>query len=181
MQTPLERVQGKTLKEIGHVLRSCFSWNARGVSIPDWRRIRIVEDYSKGDESKKEEMEALLEWAMGSPSELELHLARKSPSTISQWAVRHGRRLCPDAEVLIKNKAKDKVGLLDYCTHFGILLDDVAKITLKAAFGEQSPGEQAYIRKIEHTKGKVKEFLEQMVGNGNLDPGTSVKDLLETL
>lgn len=141
----------------------------------------MIRVYSQGDPEKAEECQALIDWALNNTQELEVFMAKRSPSTASLWAIRIGRRLCKEAEDIVKEKAKDRSTLLDYCTHFGIVLDSTAKITLKAAFDEGSLREQAYIRKVEHTKKKTKEFLEQMIGIGMVDPSMTVKDLIETL
>lgn len=184
MQTPLERAQSRTLKEISSVLSVLHRWGdsnyARSSSF-QWRRDQMVKSYSQNEPEKAAECLALMEWAMNNPQELEVFMAKRSPSTASTWAIRSGRRLCREAEDIVKEKAKDRSTLLDYCTHFGIVLDVTSKITLKAAFEEGSLREQAYIKKIEHTKKRTKEFLEQMVGIGMVDPGITVKDLIETL
>ena len=184
MQTPLERAQARTLKEISSVLSVLYRWGdsdyARSSSF-QWRRDQMVNVYSRNDPDKAEECKALMEWAMNNQHELEVFMARRSPSTAANWSVRSGRRLCREAEDIVKEKAKDRSTLLEYCTHFGIVLDSTSKITLKAAFEEGSRREQEYIRKIEHTKKRTKEFLEQMIGIGEIDPGITVKDLIETL
>lgn len=141
----------------------------------------MVNAYSRNDPEKAEECLALMDWAVNNQQELEVYMAKRSPSTAANWAVRSGRRLCKEAEDIVKEKAKDRSTLLDYCCHFGIVLDSTAKITLKAAFEDGSRREQAYIKKIEHTKKKTKEFLEQMVGIGMVDPEMTVKDLIQNL
>lgn len=184
MQTPLERAQGRTLKEISSVLSTLHRWGdsdyARSGSF-QWRRDQMVRAYSQDNPEKAEECLALMDWAMNNQQELEVFMAKRSPGTAANWAVRSGRRLCKEAEDIVKDKAKDRSTLLDYCCHFGIVLDSTAKITLKAAFDEGSLREKAYIKKIEHTKKKTKEFLAQMVGIGQIDPGMTVKDLIENL
>jgi hypothetical protein len=181
--TTLEKAKARTLKEISVVLRSCYSWNARGVSLAhtQWIQERHVKNYSQGDPQKAEECKALIQWAFGNPEELELYMAGRSPSSVSQWAVSHNRRLCREAEALVKQKAKDRSTLLDYCSHFGIVLDDLTKVTMKAAFEQGSLRETAYVKKIELTKKRTKEFLEQLVAIGHLDSGITVRQLIETL
>lgn len=184
MQTPLERAKSRTLKEISSVLGVLHRWGdsdyARSSSF-QWRRDQMVKEYSKDDPGKAEECLALMEWGMNNQQELEVYMAKRSPSTVANWSVRSGRRLCKEAEEIVKEKASDRGTLLDYCCHFGIVLDSTAKITLKAAFEDGSRREKAYIKKIEHTKKKTKEFLEQMVGIGMVDPEMKIKELIETL
>lgn len=184
MSEALERAKARTLKEISSILSTLHRWGnsdyARSSSF-EWRRDQMVKEYSRNDRAKEEECKALMDWAMNNQQELEIYMARRSPSTAANWAVRSGRRLCKEAEDIVKDKAKDRSTLLDYCCHFGIVLDSTAKITLKAAFSEDSAREKAYIKKIEYTKKKTKEFLSQMVGIGQIDPEMAVKDLIETL
>jgi hypothetical protein len=184
MQTPLERAQGRTLKEISSVLSTFHRWGdsdyARSSAF-QWRRDQMVKEYSRNDPEKAAECLALMEWAVNNQQELEVYMAKRSPSTAANWSVRSGRRLCKEAEDIVKEKAKDRSTLLDYCCHFGIVLDSTAKITLKAAFEDGSSREKAYIKKIEHTKKKMKEFLEQMVGIGMVDQEMKVKDLIQNL
>ena len=110
-----------------------------------------------------------------------VYLAGRSPSTITKWAISYNRRLCPAAEKIIKDKAGDRSKLLDYCSHFGVLLDDVSKVTMKAAFGENAGREQAYIKKMDFMKKRIKEFLGQMVKTGQVGSDVTVGELIETL
>lgn len=183
MQTPLERAQGRTLKEITGILRLAYCYAGRDPNnfASSWKMNRLSKDYSKDDEERQREVEELFAWGVGNPRELEVYMAGRSPGTVSRWAISWNRRLCDEAESIVKGKAGDRSTLLDYCSHFGILLDDVSKVTMKAAFGEGSQREKAYIRKMEHTKKKIKEFLGQMVRTGQLDSGVTVGDLIETL
>lgn len=179
MQTLLERAKSRTLKEITGILRMAYRW--RGLdpnTISSWSMDRISKEY-KGTEDREKEIKELFHWGVLNPDELEVYVAGRSPVSIAQWSVGHNRRLCTEAEDIVKEKAKGRSTLLDYCSHFGILLNDVSSITMKAAFGEKSHREKAYIRKIEHTKGKIKEFISQMVANGELDPATTVRELME--
>jgi hypothetical protein len=180
--TPLEKAKERTLKEVSPVLRACYSWAVRNSDITrsSWYTARLVKLYAKDDPEREKECMALIEWGHGNLQELEVYMAGRSPSTASLWAVRHNRRLCPEAEKIVKEKAKDRSTLLDYCSHFGIVLDSTSKITLKAAF-EGSAREKEYIRKIELTKKRTKEFLEQMVGIGQVDSSITVKELIESL
>jgi len=179
--TPLERAKSRTLKEIGGVLRHCHSWAIRNIDLTrsNWYKDRLVQNYSGGDSEKAKECEELIQWAHKNLVELEVYMAGRSPSSIAQWSLRSNRRLCPDAEKIIKEKAKDRSTLLDYCSHFGIILDDLTKVTMKAAFQENSRRETAYIKKIQLTKKKTKEFLSQMVNIGEINSGMTVKELLE--
>lgn len=183
MQTPLERTKSRTLKEITGILRLAHNYRGNDPSVfgASWRMSRISKEYSKGDPEREKEVEELFRWGIQNPDELEVYIAGRSPGTIARWAVSWNRRLCPEAEKIVKGKAADRSTLLDYCSHFGILLDDVSKVTLKAAFGQDSRREKAYIKKMEHTKRKLKEFLGQMVNVGGVDPAISVKELLEAL
>lgn len=141
----------------------------------------MVKDYSQNDPDKAAECLALMDWAVNNQHELEVFMAKRSPGTAANWSIRSGRRLCKEAEDIVKEKAKDRSTLLDYCSHFGIVLDSTAKITLKAAFEDGSSREKAYIKKIEHNKKRTKEFLEQMVGIGMVDQEMKVKDLIQNL
>lgn len=179
--TPLERAKGRTLKEINNVLCWAYRWGGSDTAGSSWRRDRLRLDYAKGDASREEECLALFDWARENPEELEVYLAGRSPSTITKWAISYNRRLCPAAEKIVKDKAGDRSTLLDYCSHFGVLLDDVSKVTMKAAFGEDPAREKAYIRKMDFMKKRIKEFLEQMVRTGHLDSGLTVGELIETL
>ena len=183
MQTPLERAKSRNLKDITGILRLAHAYAGRDPSTygSTWRLTQLKKVYSKGDLEKEGEVEELFRWGVQNPAELEVYMAGRSPGTASKWAISWNRRLCPDAEKIVKDKAGDRSTLLDYCSHFGILLDDVSKITMKAAFAEGSLREKAYIRKMEHTKRKLKEFLGQMVANGDVDPCVTVKELMEAI
>lgn len=183
MQTPLERAKSRTLKEITGILRLAHAYAGQDPVAygSGWRMNRISKEYSNGDNEKQREVEELFAWGMRNPQELEVFMAGRSPGTVSRWAISWNRRLCEEAEKIVKGKAGDRSTLLDYCMHFGILLDDVSKVTMKAAFAEDSRREKAYIKKMEHTKKKIKEFLGQMVKTGQLDSGVTVGELIETL
>lgn len=180
MQTPLERAKSRTLKDIKGILRISYRHRGddpRSVFMPSWMWSRI----SKSDPGFKDEAIELYTWGVRNPDELEVYIAGRSPVTVAEWATRRGRRLCPEAENIIRGKAGDRSTLLDYFIHFGILLGDISKVTMKAAFDDKSHREKAYIRKIQHTKSKIKEFIGQMVSNGDLDPETTVEELMEKL
>jgi hypothetical protein len=179
--TLLENAKGRTLKEISGVLRACYRWAITNSdpSKSSWYKSRLIQTYSNGDTEKEKECEELIQWGHKNLTELEVFMAGRSPGTIAQWSVSNNRRLCPEAEKIVKDKAKDRSTLLDYCSHFGVVLDDLTRVTMKAAFQENSRRETAYIKKIELTKKKTKEFLSQMVNIGEIDPNVSVKELLE--
>jgi len=181
--TLLEKAKGRTLKEVSGMLGSCYSWAARGINIDksSWYREHLVRKFCNGNQELEGEADALLDWAYNNPTELEVYMAGRSPTTAARWAVRHNKRLCAEAEKIVKEKAKDKSTLLDYCSHFSIVIDDLTKVTMKAAFEPGSLRETAYIKKIELTKKRTKEFLSQMVSIGQLDSSITVKELIETL
>ena len=183
MNTPLERAKKRTLKEVTGILRLAYAYAGQNPSnyTSSWRVSQLIKVYSQGDPEREKEIGELFHWGVQNPHELEVYMAGRSPGTVSKWSISWNRRLCPEAEKIVKGKAGDRSTLLDYCSHFGILLDDVSKITMKAAFGENCIREKAYIRKMEHTKKKLKEFLTQMVGNGDVNPCVTVKELMETL
>lgn len=183
MLTPLERAKGRTLKEVAGILRlaHCYAGRDPGAFGSSWKVGRISKDYSKGDPEREKEIEELFVWGVQNPHELEVYMAGRSPGTASRWAISWNRRLCPEAEKIVKDKAGDRSALLDYFMHFGVLLDDISKVTMKAAFDDKSHREKAYIKKIEHTKKKIKEFVSQMVANGDLDPAITVRELMEAL
>jgi hypothetical protein len=179
--TPLETAQSRTLKEIAPIVRQLIWMRGGPTQLYQWRRDRIVNEYCRNDKSREEECNAFIEWALSDSDALEEYIAKRSPSTAAELALRNGRRLCPVAEKFITEKAKSKPKLLEYCSNFGILLDDMSQITMKAAFEDDSRREKEYIKKMEHTKKRIKEFLEQMVSIGQLDSGITVKQLIETL
>lgn len=181
MSEALERAKGRTLKEIAAILRMAYRYRGSNPNLGSWSMTRISKDYCKDAAEREKEVQELFNWGVLNPDELEVYVAGRSPGSVASWSVSHNRRLCKEAEDIVKEKAKGRSTLLDYCSHFGILLDDVSSITMKAAFGDKSHREKAYIRKIEHTKGKIKEFVSQMVANGDLDPSITVKELMETL
>lgn len=183
MSEALERAKRRTLKEITGVLRTAYHYAGMNPSSfgSSWRLNQVFKVYARGDSEREKEATELFSWAVQNPLELEVYLAGRSPGTVSRWAISWRRRLCPEAEKIVKDKAGDRSTLLDYCMHFGILLDDVSKVTFKAAFGEKSQREKAYIKKMELTKKRLKEFLGQMVKTGQLDTALTVGELLETL
>lgn len=142
-----------------------------------WVDRKLKEFAKKG--FSEQEVQDFFNWIL--TDEGQEWFARKSPSNASKFAVRWRRRLCPSAEKFILEKAKDRGSLLEYCMTFGIVLDNMEKVTLKAAFDDDSAQQKRYIKHIEETKKKLKSFLAQMVDNNQIDPNKTVKELLETL
>lgn len=106
-------------------------------------------------------------------------LAQKSPANAANLAIRYRKRLRPKAEQHILEKAKDRGGLLDYCMAFGIVLDNMEKVTLRAAFGEDADQQKRYIKHIEETKKKTKNFLIQLVRTNQIDPNKTIQEFLD--
>ena len=175
--TQLETAKSRTLKEIGRILNSTF---IAGGDLSTLSRACLVRVYAGTDASKAAECKEFIDWCVQDDKQLQVFIATRSPSTAAELSIRYSKRLCPDAEKIVVDKAKDKPKLLEYCGRWGILLGDMSKVTMRAAFAEDATREKAYIRKLEHTKKKIKEFLEQMVDIGQLDSGTTVKELIET-
>ena len=125
------------------------------------------------------EIKQFLEWVL--TSEGEVWLAQKSPANAVKLSVQNRKRLVAEAEKFILEKAKDRGSLLEYCSTFGIILNNMEKVTLKAAFGEDAGYEKEYIKKIEEMKRQVKSVLTQLVGINQLDDKITVKELLDTL
>jgi hypothetical protein len=132
-----------------------------------------------GESSAKE----FINWVKDSPQDVELWLVRKSPSNAAKLAVSNNARLHPEAEKIVLERGKDKVGLLEYCTKFGIIIPDSSKVTLKAAFSgdRDSWREKRYVKKIEETKKHMRGFLVQMVGLGQIRENQTIAEVLETL
>jgi hypothetical protein len=143
-----------------------------------WIDRKTVEWQKKGNYSK-EEVKEFFDWI--GTDDGEEWFAQKSPSNASKFAVRWRRRLCPKAEKFVIEKAKDRGSLLEYCMTFGIVLDNMERVTLKAAFGEDSYHQKRYIKHIEETKKKVKGFLSQLVNNGQVDSTKTIKEFLESV
>ena len=127
----------------------------------------------------KDQIKEFMGWVLS--DEGEVWIAQKSPSNAVKLAVQNRKRLCAEAEKFIVEKAKDRGSLLEYCSTFGIILSNMEKVTLKAAFGEDAGYEKEYIKHIDSLKKQVKSVLTQLVGINQLDEKTTVKELLETL
>lgn len=139
---------------------------------------RKINEWAKKGYSK-EEVKAFFDWI--GTDEGQEWFAKKSPSNASKFAVRWRQRLCPSAEKFILEKAKDRGSLLEYCMTFGIVLDNMEKVTLKAAFGDDAAHQKRYIRHFEETKKKVKSFLSQLVDQGQIDSSKTIKEFLESV
>ncbi|NBT35843.1 MAG: hypothetical protein EBT03_09975 [Betaproteobacteria bacterium] len=123
-----------------------------------------------------------IDWVKDNVHEVELWLVTKSPSNAAKLAVSWGKtRIHPEAEKILLEKAKDKIGLLQYCTKFGIIIPDSSKVTLKAAFSDDSWREKEYVKKIEETKRNLKSFITQMVGLGHIREDQTISEVLEIL
>lgn len=119
-------------------------------------------------------------WAKECQKEVELWLAKKSPANACKLAISYRTRLNDEAEKIIMAKAKDKSGLLEYCTFFAIVLPDLTNVTLKAAFAE-GDREKRYIKKLDETKRSLKSFLVQLLNADQIKPEQTVSDLIENL
>lgn len=141
-------------------------------------RDRQIDDHARRGFTK-EQVKEFFDWI--TTDEGQEWFARKSPSNAATVAIRNRFRFCPAAEKFIVEKAKDRGSLLEYCITFGIVMDNIEKVTLKAAFADDSANEKRYIKHIEESKKKVKEFLSQLVSINQVDPNKTVKELLDTL
>jgi len=117
-------------------------------------------------------------WIATSQDEAEVWMVTRSPSNAAKLAVSNRCRLLPAAEKILVEKAKDRAGLLEYCTRFGVVLGDLTKIIMKASFDSDARREKEYVRKIQETKRNLQIFLEQMVGTGQMEPNTTVAEII---
>lgn len=150
-------------------------------TIKRWIRATCPTATENENKDLHEAANLFVQWVGNSHCEAETWLVLKSPSMAAKLAISHKKRLSPENEKILLEKAKDKVGLLEYCTHFGIIMNDLTKVTMKAAFGENSRREKAYVRKMEDTKRNLKGFLSQLINAGQIDPTQTVEDLLKNL
>lgn len=161
----------------------------------EWMKDRTANDFSldcvrkysgKGgvpllsQEKWKDFANKFIIWARDCQKEVELWLAKKSPTNASKLAISYRTRLHDEAEKVIMAKAKDKSGLLEYCTFFAIVLPDLTNVTLKAAFAE-GEREKRYIKKLDETKRSLKSFLVQLLNAEQIKPEQTVADLIENL
>jgi hypothetical protein len=178
----LDSLKKKPMAVLLPVLKAAYWWQGFETSVVPWRRKSTLDRFAKANpDISVEAADALLDWAFNNAKELEIFIASRSPSSAATIAVSHNRRLCPEAEKKVTEKAKHKATLLSYCGKFGIVLDDMSKITLKASFEDKSWREKNYIKKIEDTKKQLKDFLSQMVCIGQIDPNQTVQDLIQNL
>jgi hypothetical protein len=150
-----------------------------------WLMDREVKNFiSANPQVSETHVKEFINWVKDNPQEVELWLVSKSPSNAAKLACSWGKaRLHPEAEKILLEKAKDKIGLLEYCTKFGIIIPDSSKVTLKAAFSgdRDSWREKQYVKKIEETKKHLKGFLVQMMGLGQIREDQTISEVLETL
>lgn len=177
----METLKQKPLGIIGAVLREAYKRPGTGGYINQWHYDHMIRQASKGDPEVAAAASKLFDWGRNNPAELEIFIAKRSPSTAAKLAVSNRRRLCPEAEKFVTAKAGDRATLLEYCGQFGIVLDDLTKITMKAAFNDEATREKRYIKKLDSTKRTVRSFLSQMVNIGRIDPNVTVKELIESL
>lgn len=121
-----------------------------------------------------------MEWVKNNHKDVELWLAKKSPANAGKLAVTYRTRLHEEAEKIIMDKAKDKAGLLEYCSFFAIVLPDLTNVTLKAAFAD-GDREKKYIKKLEETKRSLKSFLVQLLNAEQIKSDQTVSELVESL
>ncbi len=176
----IETLREKPLAVVGPILKLAYKYSG-SQNYSTWTYDYVSRRIAKGDPSMEKAVEELFRWGRENPIELEILIARRSPGTAARLAVSHKRRLCKEAEQYVIKKAGDRATLLDYCGHFGIVLDDLTKVTMNAAFKDDSWREKNYIKKLEGTKRTVKGFLAQMVNIGRIDPSITVRELIETL
>jgi hypothetical protein len=149
-----------------------------------WLVDREVKNFISANPVSDSDVNNFITWVKENPQEVELWLVNKSPSNAAKLAVSWGRkRLHPEAEKILLEKGKDKIGILEYCTKFGIIIPDSSKVTLKAAFSgnRDSWREKRYIKKIEDTKKHMRGFLVQMIELGQIKEDQTIAEVLETL
>ncbi len=180
--TDLDSFKKMPMSVIYPILKEAHWYHGLDQKVPQWSRDRVLNRFKSANPNLPCELAAeLLDWGFNNPKELEIFVARRSPRSAAEMSVRRNRRLCEEAEKIVANKAKDKATLLDYCGKFGVILDDMSKITLKASFQDDSWREKKYIKKIEETKRQLKGFLTQMLSIGQIDPNQTVDELVKSL
>lgn len=180
----METLRDKPLAIVAPILKETYSLNARGFTgnvANTWHYNHLIKTIAKGDPAIEKAVGELIQWGRNNPQELEILIARRSPGTAARLAVSHKRRLCKEAEQYVIKKAGDRATLLDYCGHFGIVLDNLTKVTMEAAFNDDAWREKNYIKKMEQTRSTVRGFLTQMVNLGQIDPNVTVRELIETM
>lgn len=150
---------------------------------PQWLVDREVKWFTARHPVSEADATEFLKWIANSPHDVENWLVSKSPAMAAKLAVSNRTRLHPEAEKTLLQKGKDKAGLLDYCTHFGIIIADSSNVTLKAAFSDDRSAwrEKRYIKKMEETKRNLKLFLAQMVNAGQVRMDQTVSEVMESI
>lgn len=164
-----------TLVRVGYRIRHGFGYNY------SWLVDREVKNFTKGSTFCESDVTNFINWVKENPQEVELWLVSNAPACAAKLSVSHGKRLHPESEKILLEKGKDKIGILEYCTKFGIIIPDSSKVTLKAAFADNSWREKRYVKKIEETKKHMKGFLVQMIGLGQIRGDQTISEVLETL
>ena len=166
-----------TLVRFGYRLRHYINQNY------SWLIDREVKNFIRVNVNTfcESDLTTFINWVKENPQEVELWLVSNAPACAAKLAVSNGKRLHPESEKIILEKGKDKIGILEYCTKFGIIIPDSSKVTLKAAFADNSWREKRYVKKIEETKKHMKGFLVQMIGLGQIRGDQTISEVLETL
>ena len=176
----MEELKSKGVTYWMVLIRSAFY--CRRIQGSKWQsgyRSREIESSARRSAFSQEQVTEFYDWI--TTDEGQEWFAQKSPSNAAGVAIRNRMRFCPAAEKYIINKAKDRGRLLEYCITFGIVLDNMEKVTLKAAFDDDSKHQKRYIKHIQETKKKLKDFLVQLISTNQIDSNKTVKELLETL
>lgn len=74
--------------------------------------------------------------------------------------------------------------VLEYCAHFGIVVDNYNEIVLQEGFGEKdkfSESKKEYLKKINEQKSKSVRFLEDLLEQNNLSKKDKIEKLFEAL
>lgn len=178
----IETLKKMPLAKVGILLKEAYKRPlAEGKGISQWTYDYVIKKVAGDDQEVAKTAKELYDWGTRNPTELEILIASRSPGTAARLAVSRNRRLCAEAEKYVTDKAGDRATLLDYCGHFGIVLGELTKVTMKAAFNDDAYREKGYIKKLEGTKRVVRGFLAQMVNLGRIDQEMTVKQLMEEL
>lgn len=138
-----------------------------------------LDTFIENNSAIKKQAEMLWDAVANNDPSFDLWIVSKAPSKSADVAVRQNRRFCPEAEKMLLEKASSKgSSILKYCSHFGIVLKDMTKITLKASFGEKSHWEKRYIKELQEKKKYVIEHLIQLINAGEVDPKTSIENFV---
>ena len=173
-----------TLVRFGYRLRHYINQNY------SWLIDREVKNFIRVNVNTfcESDVTTFINWVKENPQEVELWLVSNAPACAAKLAVSNGKRLHPESEKIILEKGKDKIGIAVptrsipwRCTKFGIIIPDSSKVTLKAAFADNSWREKRYVKKIEETKKHMKGFLVQMIGLGQIRGDQTISEVLETL